>query len=494
MVNFPLVSIAIFLPLFSALYMLLFVNQSPKLHKRLYPNLVAMLSSILTLITTIYIWVHFDATQSNYQFMEMYSWISQLEIYYHVGVDGLSLFFIVLSAFLTSICIIVSFFTVKERVVEYLVAILAMEGFMIGVFAAIDTMLFYIFFEAILIPMFLIIGIWGGKDRVKASLKFFLYTLFGSLAFLAALIYIYNLTDSFSMLTLTSMLPKIDLASQKILWLAFFLAFAIKIPMVPFHTWLPDAHVQAPTTGSMILAGILLKLGGYGLIRFSLLMLPEASKYFADMVIIMSIVAIIYASFVAFAQKDMKKLIAYSSIAHMGYVTMGIFSFNYQALDGAIIQMISHGIVSAGLFLAVGIIYERIATKEIAACGGIALKMPIFAAYFLILTLSSVGLPGTSGFVGEFLTLLGIYKVSAIYAAFAATGILLGAIYMLFMFKKVMYGKISNKKIENIHDLTLTEKLAFLPLIITTIILGIYPSMISKYFAPVINQILQIVN
>ena len=426
---------------------------------------------------------------------EMHSLIKALNCNYHLGIDGISLFFIILTAILTPLCILASWESIKFRIKEYMIAFLLLEALVIGVFCALDLLLFYVFFEAMLIPMFLIIGIWGGEKRVYAAIKFFLYTLAGSLFLLVAIIYIYLHTGELNIPNLYALVPKFSLLEQKLLWIAFFISFAVKVPMWPVHTWLPDAHVQAPTAGSVILAGILIKMGAYGFLRFSLPMLPEASHHYAHLMFVLSAIAIIYASAVALVQTDMKKLIAYSSVAHMGFVTMGIFAFNQQAVEGALMQMISHGVVSAALFLAVGVLYDRMHTKEISKYGGVVNKMPVFAGIFMLFTLASIGLPGTSGFVGEMLVMVGVFKVSKLYALLAATSLVLGAAYMLWLYKRVMFGVINNSQVEELKDLSCRELLIFTPLAVLTILLGIYPSIVTEALhAPVLELLSKLIN
>ena len=490
MLELPILSISILLPLLSALYILLFVSQSKSPNKQVYATYVAVLSSFFTLISTIYLLLKFKSKALSYQFIEHYSWIPSIGLDFHVGVDGISIFFIVLTALLTLICMVASLFTIRKYPKEFLISFLLMESFCIGAFASINLLLFYLFFEAILIPMYIIIGIWGGENRIYAAVKFFLYTFFGSVFFLLALIYIYTQVHNFNMVDLNTSLPLLALSVQKWLWVAVFIAFAVKMPMLPFHTWLPDAHVQAPTAGSVILAGILLKLGAYGFLRISLPMFPEISKEYACYVLVLSVLAVIYGSLVAMAQRDMKKMIAYSSIAHMGYVTGGIFSLTPEGVKGAIYQMISHGVIASALFLIVGVLYDRLHTKEIAKYGGVATKMPVLAVCFMIAMLGSIGLPGTSGFIGEFLSLVGIYKANIAMAVLTATGVILGAVYMLRLYKEVMLGEITNKEVKNFKDLHLYEIIAIVPLCILIIYLGIMPNTIINMLNSSVSKIL----
>jgi len=471
MIEWPLISVTIFLPLLGSLIIFLIKEDDSSSNNIKW---AALWTSVGTFILSCLIWLQFDSSIVNYQLIEKYKWFSDFNFFYHVGVDGISLFMIMLSTFLTPFCILASWVSIKKRIKEYMMAFLFLETAILGMFFSIDILLFYIFFESVLIPMFLIIGIWGGERRIYASFKFFLYTLSGSVLMLIAIIFIYQNTNSMNIADLQGNFFTKN--TQIYLWLAFFASFAVKIPMWPFHTWLPDAHVEAPTAGSVILAGVLLKIGGYGFIRFSIGMLPEATNYFSPMIMSLSIVAIIYTSLVALAQTDMKKLIAYSSVAHMGMVTIGIFLVNQQGIEGAMIQMISHGIVSAALFLCVGVIYDRMHTREIAFYGGLVNKMPQYSVAFMIFMLASVGLPGTSGFVGEFLIILGAFKYNAFVAFFAASGIIFGAVYMLFLYKNIIFGILTNEKLKNILDLDVREKIILYPLIIIVIVIGIFPN------------------
>lgn len=491
MLGLPILFITIILPLISAFYIGLFITQSSSPNKRLYSMYVAILSSILTLICSATLLLRFDPEDANYQFVEHYSLVDQIGLEFYIGLDGISVYFVFLSAFLTLICIVASLFTIQKQIKEYLLCFLLLESFCIGAFSSLNLLLFYLFFEAILIPMYLIIGIWGGQERMHAAIKFFLYTLFGSVFFLLTLIYIYISFHTFSIPLLTNLMPELSLNIQRIIWLAVFIAFAVKVPMIPFHTWLPDAHVQAPTAGSMMLAGILLKLGAYGFLRISLPMLPVASFEMQDYVMILSAVTVVYASFNALAQVDMKKMIAYSSIAHMGYVTAGIFSFTALGINGAIFQMISHAIISSALFLIVGILYERNHTKMIDQYGGVANKMPHLAVLFMVSMLGSIGLPGTSGFIGEFFSVLGILKVNIWYAIISATGVIFGALYMLKLYKEVMLGKIG-ESVMNFSDLKSYEIIALLPLVVLIIYFGIVPSDIFDIIDLAVQHLTQV--
>lgn len=483
MSGLPILSISILLPLFSALYITFFISNSKSSRKRIYSMYVAILATTLTLISTIYMIASFDTEAAGFQFVERYSWIDIIGLEFYVGVDGISVYFIFLSALLTLICIVASLFVIKKNIKEFLLCFLLLEAFCIGVFSSLNLLLFYGFFEVILVPMYLIIGIWGGPNKVYAAVKFFLYTFLGSVFLLISLIYIYSQVGTFDMPKLVGILPNFSLQVQQYLWLATFLSFAVKVPMLPFHTWLPDAHVQAPTAGSVILAGILLKLGGYAFLRISLPMLPEASEYFAIYVLWISAAAVVYASFVALAQTDMKKMIAYSSIAHMGYATAGIFSFTVIGIGGAVFQMLSHGLISAALFLIVGILYERRHTKEIDQYGGMAKVMPMLAAAFMVAMLGSIGLPGFSGFIGEFLSILGVFDANPAVGIVCAFGVVMGAVYMLKLYRSVMFGKASDVSITKFSDLKFCEKASLLPLVVLIIYMGLMP-----------NGILEIIN
>ncbi|MEK9685174.1 MAG: NADH-quinone oxidoreductase subunit M [Rhodospirillaceae bacterium] len=469
--DLPILSIIIFLPLVGAICIA--VQRQDEAGIRNARN-GALWTSMFTLGLSLFLWFGFEKGTSEFQFVERHPWIETFNIHYHLGVDGISVLFVLLSTLLTPICILASWDAIRDRVKDYMVAFLVLETLMIGMFCALDMVLFYIFFEGVLIPMFLIIGIWGGERRVYAAFKFFLYTLTGSVLMLLAILYMYLYTGVTEIpILLKTSFPR---DAQLWLWMAFFASFAVKIPMWPVHTWLPDAHVEAPTAGSVILAGVLLKMGGYGFLRFSLPMMPLASDFFTPLVFTLSIIAVIYTSLVALAQLDMKKLIAYSSVAHMGFVTLGIFAANTQGVQGAIYQMLSHGIVSAALFLCVGVVYDRIHTRLIERYGGLAERMPVYAVVFMLFMLASVGLPGTSGFIGEFLVLVGLFKVSTWVAFLAATGVVLGAAYMLWLYRRVIFGILTREDLKSVKDMSWREILIFSPLVVMTLWMGIYPN------------------
>jgi len=463
----PILSLITLLPLAGALFIGL-------LSRDAVGNIryTALWTTILTFAVSLLLWVNFDPTTAGFQFLEEYDWMGPIK--YKVGVDGISMLFVILTTFLMPLCILASWESVKDRVKEYMIAFLVLEALMVGVFCALDLVLFYLFFEGGLIPMFLIIGIWGGPRRVYATFKFFLYTFLGSVLMLLAMMAMYWHAGTTDIPTL--MQTKFPSDMQVWLWLAFFASFAVKMPMWPVHTWLPDAHVEAPTAGSVILAGILLKMGGYGFLRFSLPMFPEASASLAPLVFTLSIVAIIATSLIALVQEDMKKLIAYSSVAHMGFVTMGIFTFSQQGIDGAIFQMLSHGLISSALFLCVGVIYDRLHTREIAAYGGIVERMPIYAAIFMVFTMGNVGLPGTSGFVGEFLTLLSSFRVNTWVAFLATTGVILSAAYALYLYRRIVFGALEKVSLKALADVSPREIAIFVPLVLLTILFGFYPA------------------
>lgn len=465
-----LLSLLIAAPIIGVVWMLVW-NTSAEASKK-----VGLVTTLLTFLLSIPLWTGFDSSTHAFQFEEMRPWFTDYKISYHLGIDGISLFMVLLTTFLMPLCILCSWESITTRVREFIIAFLVLESFVIGVFCSLDLLLFYLFFEGMLIPMYLIIGIWGGSNRVYAAYKFFLYTLLGSVLMLLAVLYIYSVCQTTDIPELMTQVPHFTLPIQKLLWLAMFASFAVKVPMWPVHTWLPDAHVQAPTAGSVILAGILLKMGAYGFLRFSLPMLPEASHVFAPYVFTLSIIAVIYTSLVALVQEDMKKLIAYSSVAHMGFVTAGLFTMNQQGIEGAIIQMISHGVVSGALFLCVGVVYDRLHTREIARYGGLVNIMPQFAFIFMFFTMASAGLPGTSGFVGEFMVIVGAYHVKASVATLIATGMVLGAAYALWLYRRVVFCELVKTDLLHMPDLSRREWIIFLPLAIAVLWLGIYPS------------------
>ncbi|WP_032113215.1 NADH-quinone oxidoreductase subunit M [Candidatus Paracaedibacter symbiosus] len=479
MADFPLLSIIIFLPLVGALFILLIRGEEGRIDRN--SRIVALWTSLLTFVLSVVLVVNYDSANPSYQFVENSMWIEDLKIRYHIGVDGISVFFILLSTFLTPLCILSSWTAINTRVRGYMLAFLFLETLMIGMFCALDLVLFYVFFEGVLIPMFLIIGIWGGARRIYSCFKFFLYTFLGSVLMLLAIIAIYLQVGTTDLDTVA--LHQFSSTMQYWLWLAFFASFAVKVPMWPVHTWLPDAHVEAPTAGSVILAGVLLKMGGYGFLRFSIPLFPEASMILAPFVMILSVIAIIYTSLVALVQQDMKKLIAYSSVAHMGFVTLGVFALTLQSVAGAVIQMLSHGIVSAALFLCVGVVYDRLHTREIAKYGGLVKVMPLFAVMFMIFTLASVGLPGTSGFIGEFLVIVGSFKVTTTLTTLAASGMILGAAYGLWLYRRIIFGKITNLELKSLLDLNGREIVILTSLAVVVFWMGIYPT----YFINIIN-------
>ncbi|WP_027051255.1 NADH-quinone oxidoreductase subunit M [Mesorhizobium erdmanii] len=471
MTAWPILSLVTFLPLVGVLLILFIRDDSENARRNI--RAIALLTTTFTFIVSLFIWTGFDNSQAGFQFVEKFAWLDS-GISYHMGVDGISMLFVILTTFLMPLCILASWESIEKRVKAYMIAFLLLETLMIGVFCALDIVLFYVFFEAGLIPMFIIIGVWGGKRRVYASFKFFLYTLAGSVLMLLAIMAMFYQSGTTDIPTLLT--HSFPTNMQTWLWLAFFASFAVKMPMWPVHTWLPDAHVEAPTAGSVILAGILLKMGGYGFLRFSLPMFPLASEMFAPLVFTLSVVAIIYTSLVALMQEDMKKLIAYSSVAHMGFVTMGIFAMNQEGVQGAIFQMLSHGLVSGALFLCVGVIYDRMHTREIAAYGGLVNNMPKYATVFLIFTMANVGLPGTSGFIGEFLTMLGVFRVNTWVAFFAATGVILSAAYALWLYRRVIFGALTKDSLKGLLDLSPREKVIIYPLVILVIFFGVYPA------------------
>ena len=476
--GFPILTLLTFLPLVGVAIILTVRGDDVVVASN--ARWTALWTSLVIFAMSLVLWAKFDQSDAGFQFVESASWLPQVGLTYKMGVDGISVLFILLATALTPICILASWESVTIRVREYMIAFLVLETMMIGMFAALDFLVFYMFFEGVLIPMYLIIGIWGGPRRVYAALKFFLYTLAGSLLMLLALLAMWNQAGSTDITVLmhTVFSPRM----QMWLFLAFFASFAVKVPMWPVHTWLPDAHVEAPTAGSVILAGVLLKMGAYGFLRFSVPMLPDASAYFAPFIYALSVVAVIYTSLVALAQTDMKKLIAYSSVAHMGVVTIGIFTFNAQGISGALFQMLSHGVVAGALFLCVGVVYDRLHTREIARYGGLAQRMPAYALTFMIFTMASVGLPGTAGFAGEFLVLVGSFKVNIWLALLGSVGMILGAVYMLYLYRRIIFGALVRVDLKGMLDLSPREFAIFVPLVIVTIWMGVYPSSFTNFF------------
>jgi len=474
--NFPIISALILLPTIGSIFLLFSKTNN---ENNLTIKYVALFTSAVNFLLSIYLWYLFDPSTSEFQFIEDRTWLVGF-VNYKVGIDGISILFIILTTFITPLCIISVNNTIKVKLREFLIAILIMESFMIGVFCSLDLVIFYLFFEAGLIPMFLIIGIWGGPKRVYAAFKFFLYTLLGSVLMLVAIISIYWIAGTTDVVQLYEI--RIDAKYQNLLWLAFFSSFAVKTPMWPVHTWLPDAHVEAPTAGSVLLAAILLKMAGYGFIRFSLGLFPIASEVFTPFIYTLSVVAIVFTSLIALMQEDMKKLIAYSSVAHMGFVTLGIFTIQQQGIEGSIIQMISHGLVSAALFLCVGVVYDRMHSRLISTYGGIVTVIPKYSVLFMLFTLAALGLPGTSGFIGEFLILMGVFKDNFLVAVIASLGVILGAAYMLWLYKRVVFGKLVNKELEKMIDLDRSEYFILITLAIPTLFFGFYPD-------PLINTI-----
>ena len=485
--GFPILSLITWLPLVGCAAIMLVRGDEATVASN--ARWTALWTSLIVFAISCVLWVDFDKSQPGYQFNEFIPWLPEFGVGYRMGVDGISVLFVLLSTALTPICILASWDSVHARVREYMIAFLILETMMVGMFCAADFVLFYVFFEGVLIPMYLIIGVWGGPRRVYASIKFFLYTLLGSVLMMLALLAMWFVakTTDIAVLTHTAFSPHM----QTWLFLAFLASFAVKVPMWPVHTWLPDAHVEAPTAGSVILAGVLLKMGAYGFLRFSVPMLPIASQHFAPLIFTLSVVAVIYTSLVALAQEDMKKLIAYSSIAHMGVVTIGIFTFNVQGIEGAMFQMLSHGIVSGALFLCVGVVYDRIHTRDIARYGGLADRMPAYALMFMLFTMASVGLPGTSGFVGEFLVIVGSLQVNFWLSLLGATGMILGAAYMLYLYRRVIFGVLTKPDLRGILDLSPREIAIFAPLVFVTLWMGVYPSAFTGFFTASVNAMAQ---
>jgi NADH-quinone oxidoreductase subunit M len=476
--GFPLLSLVTFLPLLGVVILATLRGEDAAVAQN--ARWTALWTSLLTAAMSVVIWTRFDPSVSGFQFQESDAWLPDYGVGYRMGVDGISALFVLLATLLTPLCVLASWDSIRTRVREYMMAFLILETMMVGMFCATDFLLFYMFFEGVLIPMYIIIGVWGGPRRVYASMKFFLYTFAGSVLMLLALLAMWHQagTTDISVLLRTNIPPEM----QTWLFLAFLASFAVKVPMWPVHTWLPDAHVEAPTAGSVILAGVLLKMGAYGFLRFSVPMLPEAAAFFQPVMFSLGVVAVIYTSLVALAQADMKKLIAYSSVAHMGIVVIGIFTFNQQGIDGALFQMLSHGVVSAALFLCVGVIYDRMHTREIARYGGLADRMPAYALVFMLFTMASIGLPGTAGFVGEFLVLVGAFRVNFWLALLGSAGMVLGAAYMLYLYRRVVFGRITRDDLKTILDLSPREVAVFAPLVVLTLWMGIYPSSFTGFF------------
>ena len=481
--GFPLLSLVTWLPLVGVLVMMSVRGDEQTVATN--ARWTALWTSLIVFALSLVLWVKFDKADGGFQFVESAAWLPQWGISYKLGVDGISVLFVLLSTALTPLCILASWESITTRVREFMISFLILETMMVGMFAALDAVVFYMFFEGVLIPMYLLIGIWGGPRRVYAAIKFFLYTLAGSVLMLLALLAIWYQVGSTDMVTLLA--AKIPVSMQTWLFIAFFASFAVKVPMWPVHTWLPDAHVEAPTAGSVILAGVLLKMGAYGFLRFSVPMLPVATANMAPLIYTLSVVAVVYTSLVALAQTDMKKLIAYSSVAHMGVVTIGIFTVNVQGISGALFQMLSHGVVSAALFLCVGVVYDRIHSREIARYGGLADRMPKYAFAFMLFSMASCGLPGTAGFVGEFLVLVGAFKVNFWLAGLGSLGMILGAAYMLFLYRRVIFGSITRDDLRGILDLSAREVAVFAPLVVLTLWMGVYPSSFSGFFDAAVN-------
>ncbi|OGA39450.1 MAG: NADH-quinone oxidoreductase subunit M [Betaproteobacteria bacterium RIFCSPLOWO2_12_FULL_62_13] len=485
LLGFPLLSLAVWVPIAAGIVVLATGSDRNAGAARQ----IALVGSMLGFLVTLPLYFRFDPAARGFQFEVLTPWIESFSVNYHLGIDGISLLLILLNSFTTVLVVIAGWQVIQERVAQYMAAFLFLSGFMNGVFSALDALLFYVFFEATLIPMFIIIGVWGGPNRVYAALKFFLYTLLGSLLLLVALIYLYNVSDgSFSLLDFYR-LP-LPIEAQVLIFLAFMLSFAVKVPMWPVHTWLPDAHVEAPTGGSVVLAAIMLKLGGYGFLRLSLPIVPDASQYLAGFVIALSLIAVVYIGLVALVQSDLKKLIAYSSVSHMGFVTLGLFIFNAHGMEGAVIQMISHGFISGALFLCVGVLYDRMHSRQIADYGGVVNTMPVFAALFMLFALANSGLPGTSGFVGEFMVIMGAVKASFWYAFAAATTLVFGAAYTLWMYKRVIFGAVANSHVAALKDINMREFLVLGLLAVAVLAMGVWPNPFAEVLHTSVNDLL----
>lgn len=485
-IGYPILSTLIFLPIAGAIFISLI-----KREKEIFIKWLSLVITIVTFILSIPLFSSFDKTTEKMQFTETYEWIPSWGIKYALGVDGISILFVLLSALLAILCVTVSWHSIREKTKEFYAALLLIEGAMIGVFCSLDLFLFYIFWEAMLIPMYLLIGVWGGPNRIYAAIKFFLYTLVGSVLMLVGIIVLYLNTGSFDILKMMTM--NYPYHMQIVLFWAFFAAFAVKVPMFPVHTWLPDAHTEAPTAGSVILAGILIKMGAYGFLRFSMPLFPEATKAMAPAMMILSVIAIIYGGIICLAQTDLKRLIAYSSVSHMGFVTLGIFALNIQGIQGGILQMINHGIVTGALFLCVGMIYDRTHTRQIADYGGTATIMPIYAAFFMVFTLAAIGLPGTNGFIGEFLIILGGFASSKVLGALAATGIIIGAAYMLWLYQRIFFME-TNPKVQGCNDISIREILTLAPLLVLVLWIGVYPNVFMGFMDASVQNLINRVN
>jgi len=485
--SYPILSTVIFLPIFGALLILITRRSWESLAKW-----IALITSIATFFVSLPLFTNFDKTTHKMQFAEKYSWISNWNINYSLGIDGISILFVLLSTLCSILCVLISWEAITKKVKEFYISILLTTSFMIGVFCSLDFFLFYLFWEAMLIPMFLIIGVWGGPNRIYAAIKFFLYTLVGSLLMLVGIIVLYFYSGkTFDILEMAT--KTYPYTMQLWLFWAFFAAFAVKVPMWPVHTWLPDAHTEAPTAGSVILAAVLIKMGAYGFLRFSLPLLPEASKAMTPIMLILSVIGIIYGAVICLAQTDLKRLIAYSSVSHMGFVTLGIFALNTQGLEGGILQMINHGIVTGGLFLSVGVVYERTHTRKIADYGGLATEMPIYAAFFMVFTLASIGLPGTNGFIGEFLILLGGFAANKLAGVLACTGIIIGAGYMLWLYQRVFFLEV-NAKLHGLVDMDIRETLTLLPMLLLVFWIGVYPNSFLSFLHPTVQHLIERLN
>ncbi len=483
--GYPILSVVIWLPIVFGVLVLATGND----RNASLARIVALVGAVLSFLVTLPLYTGFDRMTSAMQFVEMKNWITQFNIHYHLGVDGIAMPLILLNAFFTVIVVIAGWQVIEKRVAQYMACFLIMSGLINGVFAALDAVLFYVFWEAMLIPMFLVVGVWGGPNRVYAALKFFLYTLLGSLLMLVALLYLYFQSNgSFEILDYHQ-LP-LSMTAQVLIFFAFFMAFAVKVPMFPVHTWLPDAHVEAPTGGSVVLAAIMLKVGAYGFIRFSMPIAPDASHELAWLMVTLSLIAVVYIGLVALTQSDMKKLVAYSSISHMGFVTLGFFIFNAYGMEGALLQMISHGFVSGALFLCIGVMYDRVHSRQIVDYGGVVNTMPVFAAFFMLFAMANSGLPGTSGFVGEFMVILGAVKVNFWYGFAAATTLIFGAAYTLWMYKRVVFGAVANDHVKHLHDIGAREKLIMFILALTVLGMGLYPLPISEIMHASVNDLL----